>query len=179
MIVKKIIVPSLILFFICLITATALAGTNLLTADRILQQEIEAAKRSQQNVLPAAVSFENVDGYSIGINTEGEIEGYTFTTYAKGYGGEIAVMTGIYRNGKISGVTILSHGETPGLGANAANSEFCEQFEEIDVKSGATVTKSSPQEGEIAAVTGATISSEAVTSAVNEALSLYEKVKEA
>lgn len=174
---KEIIKPALILFIICLLTTAALAGTNLLTEERIRQQEIENAKKAQQLVLPTAASFEEADGYVIGKKADGEIDGYVFTTVAKGYGGEISVMTGISSNGKISGVTVLSHNETPGLGANTAKEEFTSQYKDNDAEKGVSVTKSTPKAGEIVAVTSATISSRAVTSAVNEALELYKQIK--
>ena len=174
---KEIIKPSLILFIICLLTTVALAGTNLLTEQKIKQQEEENARKTQAQVLPTANVFEEKEDYVEGKNENGEAVGYVFTTSAKGYGGEISVMTGVSSDGKITGVAILSHGETPGLGANAAKEEFTKQYIGNDAENGVSVTKNAPKEGEIVAVTSATISSKAVTSAVNEALESYEKIK--
>lgn len=174
---KEIVKPALILFLVCLITACALAGTNMLTQEKILQQQVEKANKARQAVLSQAASFEEKDGYLIGKNASGEIEGYVFTTVSKGYGGEITVMTGVLKSGKISAVTILSHSETPGLGANTAKEDFCGQYAGCDADKGVSVTKSVPKAGEIAAVTSATISSKAVTAAVNEALEMYKEIK--
>ena len=54
--------------------------------------------------------------------------GYVFETEASGYGGKVKVMTGIDAEGAITGVVILSHDETPGLGANAEKPDFLNQF---------------------------------------------------
>lgn len=174
---KEIVKPALILFVICLLTAAALAGTNFLTKDRIRQKEIENAQKAQKLVLPASVTFEEKNSYVEGKDSNGETVGYVFTTSSKGYGGEISVMTGVSADGKITGVTILSHSETPGLGANAAKDEFANQYIGKAAENGVSVTKSAPKEGEVVAVTSATISSKAVTSAVNEALETYQKIK--
>ena len=174
---KEIVKPALILFIICLLTTAALAGTNLLTENKIMEQENENAKKAQQLVLPEAVAFEEKNSYVVGKTSDGEVAGYVFTTAAKGYGGEISVMTGVSSDGKITGVTILSHSETPGLGANTAKDDFTGQYIGCDAEKGVSVTKNAPKDGEVVAVTSATISSKAVTSAVNEALETYKKIK--
>ncbi len=96
----------------------------------------------------------------------GKPAGTVIETSAAGYGGEVRVLSGIGTDGKILDITILSHKETPGLGSKAAEPAFKEQFR----------TKS-PRE--VDTITSATISSKAVISAVEKALALYEKVKDA
>lgn len=117
---KDVLIPTLVLFLVSLLVTAALAGANLLTAEKIAEQELLAAEASRQVVLPAANSFEERAGkepYYIGKNAGGETVGYVFTTSSpSGYGGAISVMTGIQTDGQISGVVILSHNETPGLG---------------------------------------------------------------
>ena len=111
-----------------------------------------------------ADSFEEADGYYIG-KANNETVGYVFQTEAKGYGGAVKVMTGISADGQITGIVILEHSETPGLGANA--------------EKGITLVKNkAPSDGEIEAMTGASITSRAVTNAVNEAITKYNTVKE-
>ena len=106
----------------------------------------------------------------------GAVAGYIFVTGAKGYGGNISVMTAVDPAGKILAVSILSASdETPGLGQNVTKEGFYSQFLGLSgditvVKNGANST-----DNEINAVTGATISSKAVTKAVNEALTLYSE----
>ena len=128
-------------------------------------------------MLPDADSFEEADGYAIG-KTGSDIAGYVFVTSSKGYGGDVQVMTGISTDGQITGVVILEQDETPGLGANAEKESFRDQFKQAVPENGFTVTKSTAGEGEISAMTGATITTTAVTNAVNDAIAQYNEIKE-
>ena len=175
---KSVLAPAAILFIICIVVAAALAGTNALTEDRIAQAALAKAEESRMVVLPGAESFEEAQDGSHYIGKAGnDTVGYVFETEAKGYGGTIAVMTGISVEGEITGVVILSHGETPGLGANAEKEDFRGQFKQPVANSagGIQVVKfQAPAEGEIQAMTGATITSTAVTNAVNDAITMYQ-----
>ena len=102
----------------------------------------------------------------------GSVSGYVFTTVAKGYGGDIKVMTGVDADGKVSGVEILEISETAGLGMNAKKPDFLSQY--VGKSGEIFVSKDKPGENSIDALTGATISSRAVTGAVNNALRLFE-----
>lgn len=173
---KSVLAPAAILFVICVVVAAALAGTNALTEDRIAQAALEKAEESRMVVLPGAESFEEADGHFVG-KSGSDTVGYVFETEAKGYGGTVAVMTGISVEGEITGVVILSHSETPGLGANAEKESFRDQFKQPVGNSadGIQVVKfQAPAEGEIQAMTGATITSTAVTNAVNDAITMYQ-----
>ena len=83
-------------------------------------------------------------------------------------GGDISVMTGVDADGKVTGVNILSHAETAGLGAKAAEQSFRDRF--VGLVSGITVSKDKAGENSIDAITGATITSRAMTEAVNAAI---------
>ena len=79
--------------------------------------------------------------------------------------------------GKVAGITIASHSETPGLGANAAEPEFLSRFYDKPIdKPLAVVTGDSGKADEVEAITGATITSKAVVDGVNDAISLYNQV---
>lgn len=174
---KEIVKPAVLLFAICLVVTALLAGTNLLTADAIARQAVETAENTRKVVLPAAETFTEGDGFYTG-EAGGNAVGYVFETEAKGYGGTIKVMTGIDSTGTVTGVAILSHSETPGLGANAEKPSFTDGYKQPAPESGITLVKNKAAgDGEIEAMTGATITSRAVTNAVNEAISLYHTVK--
>ena len=176
---KDILKPALILFVICLVVTALLAGTNLLTKDKIAEQSALEAEQSRKVVLSDADSFEEADGYYIG-KANNETVGYVFQTEAKGYGGAVKVMTGISADGQITGVVILEHSETPGLGANAEKTSFTDQFKQTAPEKGITLVKNkAPSDGEIEAMTGASITSRAVTNAVNEAITKYNTFEEA
>lgn len=181
--IKEVIKPAAILFVICVAVSAALAGTNLLTADRIAQAAAQKAEESRMVVLPGAEAFqekESEDGtHYIGLSKEadGVVVGYVFETESKGYGGTVKVMTGISTEGSITGVIVLSHSETPGLGANAEKESFRAQYQQpvANLAGGIQVVKfQAPNEGEIQAMTGATITSTAVTNAVNLAIEQYQ-----
>lgn len=105
--------------------------------------------------------------------------GYVFSTKASSYGGPIQVMTGISKDGKVTGVVLVSTSDTPGLGLNAQKPEFRDQYRQQAPEKGFEVVKGGgAKEGQINAMTGATISSKAVTTAVNAAVAEYQKIKD-
>lgn len=170
--------PVIMLTLICLITSALLAYTNSLTAPVIEALAVQTANETKSVVLSSAESFEEQKigdtEYSVGKDSSGTVVGYVFTTSAKGYGGDVNVMVGVNAEGKVSGVEILELSETPGLGMNAQKPSFLEQF--IGKTLGITVNKNTPADNEIKALTGATITSKAVTAAVNTALEYYAEI---
>lgn len=178
---KDILVPAVMLLVICLVTTVLLALTNSVTKTKIAQNAADKETSSRAEVLPDATQFSEVTvdeekgvTYCEGKNEAGESVGYVFTSSAKGYGGDVTVMTGVGSDGKITGVTILSHGETPGLGANSTKPEFRDRF---IGKSGELVVNKTSNDGQnVQAITAATITSKAVVAAVNNALSVFSEV---
>lgn len=176
---KEILIPTIVLLVICVVSAALLGGTNMLTKDKIASIEAEAKATAMQTVMPDAVSFSDAViadetlEYSQALDADGNTSGYAFTVSENGYGGEIKVMVGIKPDGAVSKVAVLSaDNETPGLGQNVKKDSFLDQF--INKIGSLTVTKNAPSsDTEIQAVTSATISSSAVTRAVNAALAYY------
>lgn len=173
---KEIIFPSATLLVICLVATLLLGVTNLLTAGQIAKLEEETKIAAMNEVLPAE-DYTQTEGKEIYTAVKnGAVAGYIFVTGAKGYGGNISVMTAVDPAGKILAVSILSASdETPGLGQNVTKEGFYSQF--LGLSGNITVVKNGANstDNEINAVTGATISSKAVTKAVNEALTLYSE----
>lgn len=107
-------------------------------------------------------------------SAEEAVAGYAVQTASFiGYSGGVSLMVGITPEGKISGTYVLDHRETPGLGAKIKDQSFAGQFVGIS-RSGQDV-KIKKFGGAVEAVTGASISSHAVTSAINEALKVYDE----
>jgi len=160
--------PTLILTAICAIVTMLLAMTNMLTVDKIAANAAQKAAESRKKVLAAEEYIPlNEEGSVYGAYDEDHrFIGVVITTSASGYGGKIEVMTGIKSNGEISGVNILSMEETPGLGARGKEDSFLRQYKGHD-DSNLAVSKDG---GEIDALSGATITSRAITKAVNEAV---------
>lgn len=171
---KEYLVPTVTLFVICFVATLLLGMTNSVTAPIIAQLAQETEKKSRQVVFADAASFGEAkiseDGTSIvaALDETGGTIGYVVVNSVKGYGGDISVMTGVDADGKVTGVNILSHSETAGLGANATTESFRSQF--VNLVAGITVSKDKAGENSIDALTGATITSRAVTEAVNAAI---------
>lgn len=180
---KEIIVPAVSLFLICVVVTALLALTNAVTAPKIDALAVETQEASKKQVLSSAASFSDEkqvekDGVSYtyydGLASDGSVMGYVFVTSAKGYGGDISVMVGVLGDGTVAGVNILSINETAGLGMNAKNQSFLDQF--LGKSGEIGVAKNNPSDTEIQALTGATITSRAMATAVNTALSLYAEI---
>ncbi len=170
---KEYLVPTVTLFVICLVATALLGLTNDVTAPIIEQLAIETEIKSRQVVFADAASFgeeKEVNGASVvtALDENGEIIGHVVVNIAKGYGGDISVMTGVDSDGKVTGINILSHSETAGLGAKAAEKSFRDKF--VGLVDGITVSKDKAGENSIDALTGATITSRAVVNAVNAAI---------
>lgn len=172
--IKEYAAPTVVLFVICIVAAFLLAVTNNVTAPKIEEVNAENEAKSRQIVFADAASFgeefTNGDGIKLvpALDKDGNTIGHVVVTIEKGYGGDISVMTGVDLEGKVTGVNILSMSETAGLGANASKESFLNQF--AGKVFGINVTKDAPNENEIKALTGATITSNAVTKAVNAAI---------
>ncbi len=172
---KEHIVTTVTLFLICLISTLLLGITNSVTAPIIEKLAVETEIKSRQVVFESASSFgeaKQTDAGSIAeaLDENGNKIGYVVVNTAKGYGGDISVMTGVDLDGKVTGINILSHSETAGLGAKATTDNFRNQF--IGLISNITVSKDKAGDNSIDAITGATITSRAVTQAVNAAIEL-------
>lgn len=178
---KEILKATAVLAVICLVISAALAGTNRLTDKKIALLKEQQETESMARICKAEVYREKTltfDGstqtYFVAEKDDKPV-GYIFTTTQSGYGGAISVMTGIDPEGKILAVEILDvSNETVGLGQNAAKPEFTKQFEG---KSGTIEVSKSANGTQIQALTGATITSAAVTETVNTALALFQQVK--
>ncbi len=170
--------PLIVLTAICLITSALLAYTNDLTAEKITDNNIKTANEAKAIVLADAENFDDLKQgdieYSVGKDASGATVGYVFSTSAKGYGGDVKIMVGVDTEGKVTGVKTLELSETPGLGMNAEKEDWLAQF--VGKVADIGVNKNNPGENEIKALTGATITSKAVTQAVNTALANYKAV---
>lgn len=177
---KAILVPTIALFVICLVSTALLALANNVTAPIIDKLAIQTEIESRNEVLETAEIFEeksdNGIDYVVGLDKDGNEIGMVFTSTAKSYGGEIIVMTGVDMEGKITGIKLLHINDTPGLGMNAQKPEFRDKF--LGMSDKITIVKNSANaaNNEIDALSGATISSNAVADAVNEALENFAKI---
>ena len=171
-----------------------LGGGYGITKEPIDKAEVEAKIAAYKEVFPEASDFvedgmaekiaasaEDLMGQGFGnvyidsaaqaVDASGAAVGYVVSSTSKdGFGGEVKLSVGINGEGKVTGIAFLSLAETPGLGMNATGDEFKGQFAGKNAEALAVTKTGFPAENEIQAMSGATITSEAVTNAVNVAI---------
>ena len=164
-----------ILFVVCGLAAGSLAVVNAVTKERIATYEERRRDAALREVCLDADEFKNVtpDRVWEGLR-KGQRVGYIFLREVQGYSGPITLVFGTNSDGTITGLVVLSHTETPGLGAKIATAQFRDQFKNKRLE-GLMLKKDDPARGRIDAITGATISSRAVTGAVRSTLESLEK----
>lgn len=174
---------GIILLIVTAIAGLFLGGVYVITKEPIAKQALLEKNQAMKEILPMADTFElsNVvvpEGTTVkevyaGLKGNEKV-GYAIKVTPKGFGGLIDMMVGISAEGKIGGIKIIAHAETPGLGANSTNINFYGQYKDKSIDSKLEVIKAgAPKENEIQAITGATITSRAVTSGVNDAIDFY------
>jgi electron transport complex protein RnfG len=104
---------------------------------------------------------------------DGKTEAIAYSAAAKGYHDLIEVMVGVDPEGTLTGISIMTHTETPGLGARIVEPEFTDQFAGLDLET----TKLSAEGGKVDAVSGATFSTMGVITAVDTALEQFPQIK--
>lgn len=166
---------ALTLLIITALVAAALAGVNAITKDRIAAIQAEKTQKALLQVLPDAGLLQPIPltgdtGIIKTVYTDGEA--YAVETAPKGFSGALTMMVGIAK-GKVTGISVISHTETAGLGAvaaaqNSAGDAFRSQFVGKDTAVAVGT--------DIDALTGATITSRAVAEGVNAALAYVENL---
>ena len=138
--------------------------------DQAIQDQVAVSKETLKEQKPeygnvaVSVALKAVDA-------SGNVIGHIITASSDdSYGGTVKVSVGITNEGQITGVELLEISDTPGLGMKASEPAFKDQYKDKSVEE-FTVTKTgSTSDSEINAISGATITSNAVTHAVDEAL---------
>jgi Na+-translocating ferredoxin:NAD+ oxidoreductase subunit G len=179
--------PAIILCVICLLTIGILAVTFGATADaRKMQAEI-AANANRLAMFPDAVSFDPVTGIDLasypGVtdaflakDAGGSVLGYLVTSQYRGYGGAVPVLTAFGTDAKVLRLKVLANDETPGLGKKVEAGAFLGQFKGLGVTQDLSVYPHDTGKYIIDAIAGVTISSRAVTNAVNAAIQLIRQL---
>ena len=199
---SKIIKDALALTAITLVIGLLLGVVYEVTKEPIAQQEVKAKQEACVEVFPEADSFEAVDlresadtfrkaldeaGYQAqtvdevyqALDASGEVAGYVITvTSSEGYGGDIQFSMGVSMDGTTLGISFLSISETAGLGMNADTESFRDQFKDQNVSEFSYSKTGASAEGEIDALSGATITTNAVTNGVNAGLCAFRVLSE-
>ena len=199
---NKIIKDALALTLITLVAGVALGGVYEITKDPIAKQEAQAKAEAYEQVFTDAAAFEAVEmddtltktirdqldqeGYKAQSIEEvmraedqsGETLGYAFTVVtSEGYGGDIQFSMGVQNDGTLNGISILSIGETAGLGMNADTPAFKDQFVGKQIEKLQYTKNGATQDDEINAISGATVTTNAMTNGVNAGLCAFRYVE--
>jgi len=180
----RLVLPVLIT---CIVAAAGLAVTYSITAPKIAEQDRLAEERSLQTVLPdaaftcleesrikadtdaAAAPVDVIDTFYATI--DGEYAGWALKVSSRGYGGPMVVVIGLDTSGSVTGATILTHNETPGLGTKViSDSWFLEQFPTLEAGFDDADVRA------LDAISGSTKSSNGVRNAVAAAGRVYTEV---
>lgn len=175
------------LLIISAVAALLLALTNSVTASTIAQRNEQANAEARKLVLESAQYFEEVKDVktdnSKGVevseiyeakDASGNTVGYTLKVLPSGYGGTIELMVGIdSAKGQVSGINVVSNSETAGLGAKSTDPEFSDQYKGKPLEELSVLKNGTPGDTEIKAISGATITSTAVTNGVDAAIEVY------
>lgn len=200
---SKIIKNALILMAITLVAGLALGFVYDITKEPIAEQEQKAKAEAYEAVFPDAATLETIpqiedvtaDAREVldtkGLTQEDILEvmlakddaGNTLgvvmnITTHEGYGGDINFSMGIQKDGTVNGIQILSISETAGLGMKAAEEDFYGQYAGKKVDSFNYTKTGASADNEINAISGATITTNAVTNGVNAGIYYYQSLME-
>lgn len=185
---EKIPVLAGVLLVVTALVAFMLATVNQITEPIISQNAEKELIEARKAVLKEATDFYPVDVsnhertpvFAVYAGKTGETNvGYCVNVKPVGYGGEIDILVGINASGTLERVVILSMAETAGLGAKAQDERFLQQYAGKKTDATLSVIKNgTPDEEEVVvAISGATVTSKAVTEGVQAALSVVRHLE--
>ena len=175
----------LCLFLVCLVCSALLGGVYVLTKGKIDQEQIKKTNNAIALVTPEfdnAPSSEKmsveIDGKDIAVypaRKDGKTVGYAVESFtSKGFSGTINIMVGFDMEGNIVGTSVISHSETPGLGAKMTEPAFYSQF--IGKNPASFKLGVRKDGGDVDAITASTITSRAYCDAVDRAWRVFQKI---
>ncbi len=176
--IERILRLGLTLLIVSIVAAVGLGLTYAVTKERIAKQKEAEEVKACIDALPEVKSpSELKEDKDLEKRMKKKVEGvmkvYTskkgevILVKARGYGGPINLAVGIGKDGKIQGVAVISHNETPGLGANLEKEEFLSQFKGKKNGDPLEIGK------DVKPITGATVTTKAVLTDIKEALKAY------
>lgn len=169
----------LCLSLVCLLCSAVLACAYAVTKEPISEAELAKTRNSIAKVLPEFDSELVESSVDVGAVMykyyKAPGAGYAVISNTNGFGGNLSLMVGITEDGIVYNTAVLSHSETPGLGAKCqTDNGFLSQFVSLDPKQ--TKLKVKKDGGDIDAITASTITSRAYTLAVDNALKAYNTI---
>jgi electron transport complex protein RnfG len=156
----------------CLLSGFILAGTYYFTNPIAVEKSAMLEKQAMQELTPDAVDFAAIDGrdaWFAAKNAAGATVAYVVPAQNKGYGGTIRMLVAVTPDGRVIDYAILTSNETPGLGDSAAKDFFRDRIRGKTADA-LVVVKDPSDPAHVDALTGATITSRAVTEGIKAAV---------
>ena len=199
---KSIIKDALILFLITIVAGFGLGAVHEITLEPIAAANEKAQQDAYRAVFADAASFEALEDFDAAAATEaakaspdfaddtidacvkaldanGELLGYVINASdPSSYGGNITLSLGVTLDGTVNGYSLTEINDTAGLGMKAREESYSSQYAGKQVEAFVVTKTGAVSDEEIDAISGATISSSAVTRAVNAALAYYRTIVE-
>ena len=198
---KNILRDTIKITLITLISGVFLGFVFQITKDPIAQAQEDAKQNAYKKVFSQAVSFEEdssfnkedaakylkeqkmsesqIDLLVKALDKDKKVIGYVVNvTNHKAYGGDISYTIGVKADGTLNDYEILSISETAGLGMKAKEDKFKSQFHNVKVDQFTVTKQKAGSESEIEAISGATITSKAVTNGVNAGIRYINSILE-
>ena len=170
----------LVLGVVCVAAALGLARVYDLTKGPIAEAKRQEVLRAIRAVLPPFANEPDRDRIEEGGRTyypgraDGRLTGVAIPVSSpEGYGGNIEALVGVDPEGAVTGVAILAHAETPGLGAKVAQPAFLAQFSGKTLAGARWAVKKDG--GDFDQITGATITPRALIAAIQQGLRDFER----
>lgn len=154
----------------CFISGVIIAGAYAITEPVAAAERVKAKNDAMKALAKDAESFEPIDGKEgwYAAIKDGKVIAYIVPTSGKGYAGVIEMLAAVTPEGKAIDFSVLKHSETPGLGDKMLVPKFRKQFAGKEVKDMEVVKV--PTDKNIQALTGATITTRAVTNGMRQAV---------
>ena len=161
---------------VIVVTAVCIGGVNRATGRIIAVRENREQQEMLEKVMPAAqvvteTPYMAEDALSIlaGYN-ENELIGYCVEVEVQGFGGVVTMVVGVDANGEVTGVTVTGHNEHAGIGGQALEQDYLDQYV------GLSGTVRDEGRNSVDAISGATDTCRAITAGVNKALYIASRL---
>ena len=168
----------------CFVCSALLGGVYALTKEPIAQADKATLKASISKVLPEGGVLSESKPVKVGgqdseyyVQTkDGSVQAYAIKSTAIGFGGPLVMMVGLLPDGTVYNTSVMSHSETPGLGAKCTTDEkFMSQFKGFDPKAKKLTVKKDG--GDVDAITASTITSRAYVLAIQNAVNALNEIQ--
>ena len=183
--IKGMLKTGLFLFIVSAVSGLLLAFSESVTGPIISKNQLKTETEAQNTILPSksfseftVIESDKTISFKVGFDESNKVTGAVFKVAPKGFGGPINTLVGINAEGKVTGYKILSLSETPGLGSKLTSDSFNEKLKTLLAINPNPRFKVKKDQGDVDAITAATISSRAFCLGLTEAQETFNTYKD-